>query len=306
MSPSKTAIQVDGVRLTSPDRVLFKKQGITKRELAEYYRGIAEWVLPHLHGRPLTMLRCPQGQGAECFVQRRASAGFPEAVQRVEIPDEDGTASYVAVTDLQGLISLVQYGVLELHTWGARSDRLDRPDRLVLDLDPDTDLPFVRVVEAALEMRGLLEELGLRSFVKTSGGKGLHVVAPLARRSSWDEVRQFTRSIAEGLETRYPDRYLAASSKAERKGKIFIDWLRNGWSASVVAAYSTRARPGAPVSTPLAWEELDRPFEPGSFDLRTVPVRLAGLRRDPWEEYFTVRQGLTRETRTAVGSIIKG
>ncbi len=189
MARARDEIRIAGVRLTSPDRVLFAGQGITKRDLALYYEATAEWILPQLAGRPLTLLRCPAGEQTECFVQRRASENFPEAVRRVEVAQEDGTVTYVMVDSLPGLLSLVQLGVLELHTWSARRDRLDRPDRMILDLDPDPELPWTRVVEAAREVRDRLTELGLESFVKTTGGKGLHVVVPLERRHSWDEVR---------------------------------------------------------------------------------------------------------------------
>jgi len=305
MSPQTAAIQIQGVRLTSPDRVLFPEQGTTKRELAEYYREVADHILPHLEGRPLTLLRCPRGPGEQCFVQRRASESVPDFVRRGEVPelDEDGTATYLEVDDLRGLLSLVQLGVLELHTWGARRDRLERPDRMVLDLDPDPSLPFSAVNQAALRLRDRLGELELESFVKTTGGKGLHVVVPLVRRHSWDEVREFARGIAEELERAAPERYLAHSAKADRAGKIFVDYLRNSWSASAVAAYSTRARPGAPVSVPLAWEELTDELDPGALNLSTVPARLKGRRADPWKEYGRTRQWIRKEARQAVHSL---
>lgn len=297
-------IDIEGVRFTSPDRVVFPGQGITKRELAEYYRAVAPWILPMLRDRPLTLLRCPRGQEQECFVQRRAGDGIPASVRRVDIPDEDeddGTATHLSVDSLAGLLGLVQIGVLELHTWGARRDRLNRPDRLILDLDPDPSLPWERVVEAAREVRERLRALGLESFVKTTGGKGLHVVAPLVRRHTWDEVREFARALAEELERREPERYLATASKAERGGRIFVDYLRNAWSATAVAAFSTRARAGAPVSVPLAWDELDRRLDPKEFDVRSVPQRLARLREDPWAGYDRSRQSLRREARAELG-----
>lgn len=299
MGAKKSEIEIHGVRLTSPEKVLFAGQGVTKRELAEYSAAVADAILPHLAGRPLTLLRCPSGAERECFVQRRASDSIPDAVHRVEIPDEEGGATHLEVDSLRGLLSLVQLGVLELHTWGARRDRLDRPDRLVLDLDPAPDLPFSAVVDAALQLRERLASLGLESFVKTTGGKGLHVVAPLVRRHSWDDVREFSHALAVGLERREPRRFLASASKADREGRIYVDYLRNGWAATAVAAYSTRARPGAPVSVPLAWSELAGDLRPQALNVRTVPERLAS-RGDPWAGYGALRQSIRRDAREAV------
>jgi bifunctional non-homologous end joining protein LigD len=301
MSTKKPTMRMEGMRLTSPDRVLFEEQGVTKRELAEYFRSVADHILPHLAGRPLTLIRCPRGRGEKCFVQRRASESFPDVLRRVDVPEEEGSATYLVADSLPALIALVQLGVLELHTWSARRDRLDRPDRMVLDLDPAPDLPFSAVVGAAREIRERLDALGLDSFVKTSGGKGVHLVVPLVRRHSWDEVRGFARALAEEMERRAPDRFLASSAKAERGGKIFIDYLRNAWSASVVAAYSSRARPGAPVSVPLDWEELTTDLSPAELNVRTVPERLARMRRDPWRGFDQARQWLKREAREAIG-----
>lgn len=302
MSTKKAAVRLEGVRLTSPDRVLFEEQGVTKRELAEYFRAVADHILPHLAGRPLTMIRCPRGRGEKCFVQRRASDSFPDVLRRVDVPEEEGFATYLIADSLPALVALVQLGVLELHTWSARRDRLDRPDRMILDLDPAPELPFSRVVEAAHEIRERLDQLGLDSFAKTTGGKGVHLVVPLVRRHSWDEVRAFARALAEEMERRAPERFLASSAKAEREGKIFVDYLRNAWSASAVAPYSSRARPGAPVSVPLDWQELTPDLSPTEFNVRTVPDRLARMRHAPWRDFDRSRQWLKREAREAVGA----
>lgn len=301
MTPSKPTIEIAGVRLTSPERVLYEGQGTTKRELAEYYRAVAPHLLPHLSGRPLTLVRCPRGNAHECFVQRRASDSFPACLKRVDVKMEDGEATYLIAEDLEGVLELVQLGTLELHTWSARRDRLDRPDRVIFDLDPGEGVSFRDVAGAARHVRDRLEELGLRSFVKTTGGRGLHVVAPLVRRSGWEMVSGFARALAEEMERAHPDRYLAHASKADRNGRIFIDHLRNGWAATTVAAYSTRARPGATVSVPLRWDELDGALDPAELNVDTVPARLARQRKEPWQGYEGARQWVTRDAQAALG-----
>lgn len=294
MPRDREGVRIGGVRITSPDRVLFEGQGTTKRALAEYYLAVAERMLPHLRGRPLTLVRCPSGTEKQCFYQRNAGDSFPEAVRRVEIPGDEGeTSTYLTVDGRAALLTMVQMGVLELHTWGSRRDRLERPDRIVLDLDPDPVLPWDAVVEAALAFRERLAELGLTGFVKTTGGKGLHVVVPITRTLTWDELRDFCRGLAEEAVRRDPARYLERASKQERTGKIFVDYLRNARSASAVAAYSTRARAGAPVSTPVTWHELERGVDPREMTIATVPAR-SGT-DDPWVGYETARARITRD-----------
>ncbi|CAN5839812.1 MAG: DNA polymerase domain-containing protein [Gemmatimonadetes bacterium] len=298
---ASVAIEIAGVRVSNPDRILYEGQGITKRDLAEYYLRIERWVVPELRDRPLTLLRCPSGSEKECFFQRRANDSVPDSIRRVPVTvADDETTEHLAIDSVQGIIGLVQLGVLEMHTWGARRDRLDRPDRLVMDMDPAPELPFSAVVDAALEMRETLRDLGLVSFVKSTGGKGLHIVAPLARRTGWDELRSVAHAIATSLAERHPRRYLAKASKSERTGRVFIDYLRNGPGATAVASYSTRARPGAPVSLPLAWEELSESFRPEEWSVRNVPARLESLASDPWDGYARVRQSLTREIRDSL------
>jgi bifunctional non-homologous end joining protein LigD len=291
---------VAGVRLSNPGRVLYPGQGLTKLALARYYEAVAERILPHVAGRPLTLVRCPQGHEKQCFYQKHAQEGLPEAIRSLDIREEGGKREpYVYIEDLDGLIALVQMGVLELHTWGARIDDVERPDRLVFDLDPDPGLPWDRLSDAALLLRRRLAELGLESWVKTTGGKGLHVVVPLQRRQGWDDVKSFARALAEALAREQPDRYLSKASKAARRGKIFIDWLRNARGATAVAAYSTRARDGAPVSAPLRWEEVAT-ANPGDWTVETMPRRLARQRRDPWQGFWTARQSLSRAARRAM------
>ncbi len=301
------AAEVAGVRLTHPDRVLYPDQGLTKLDLARYYLSVADRLLPHLRGRPLSLVRCtshdPGGDAGECFYQKHLGPGFPKAIERVEIEEkEGGTGVYGVAGSAAAVVALVQMGVLEIHIWGARRDRLERPDRLVFDLDPDAGLPWERVVEAARELRGRLDELGLRGFLKTTGGKGLHVVVPIVRRHSWDEVHDFAAALADDLVRRRPEAYVATAAKEKRRGKIFLDVLRNTRGATAVAPYSTRAKPGAPVSTPITWEELTADLRSDRYTVANLPARLAALERDPWEDYAAVRQSITRGMRRAVGS----
>ena len=226
---------------------------------------------------------------------------MPKQVKRVRIRESGGgPASYLYVDDLPGVVALAQIGVLEIHPWGTRVERLERPDRLVLDLDPAPGLPWPRVVAAAEEARALVQDLGLVSFVKTTGGKGLHVVVPLRPEAGWDVLRAVGEGIGAQMTRRAPDRYTINPLKAARRGRIFIDYLRNVRGATAVAAYSPRAKPGAPVSTPLAWAELSAKTKPEAFTVETVPKRLAALGKDPWAGFFSVDQAITARTATAL------
>lgn len=289
------------IELTHPERVLYTDQGITKLDLANYYTEIADWILPHLVDRPLSVVRCPGGTTGPCFYQKHPPEGLSEVVERIPIREKDEFDTYVVVRNIEGVIALVQFGALELHPWGSKADNIERPDRIVFDLDPDVNLPWKRVAEAALLLRELLAELGLRSFVKTTGGNGLHIVLPVVRKHNWQEVKQFTKTVAEAMAALQPQRYVANMSKAARKGKIFVDYLRNERGATAVAPYSTRARNGAPVSTPIDWEELPHLSGADDFDIRAVLARLRKLRRDPWAEITGLRQGITASARKKLG-----
>lgn len=291
-------IQVAGVPLTHPDRVLWEDQGLTKQELAEFYLDIGEWLLPHLVNRPLTLIRCPGGTEKKCFVQRHSWAGMSDFIHRTTIPDNSGTQEALTVTDIQGVIALVQSGVLEMHVWGATLADLERPDRLVFDLDPGEGVDWPRVIEGALAVRERLKALGLESFVKTTGGKGLHVVVPLTPKAPWKEALAFSRGVAEAMAADEPDRYTTTSVKQEREGRIFIDYLRNNREASAVAPYSTRSRPGAPVATPIAWEELSPDLRPNGYTVENLGKRLSSLKKDPWADLGKVDQVLP-ETKPA-------
>jgi len=294
-------IIVAGVTVSHPDRILFPDRGFTKLTLARYYEQVSIWLLPHLQDRPLTLVRCPEGYDKECFYQKHANDTVPDTIGRVKIPEDKGVSWYMIADALPAVIGLVQMGVLELHTWGAKRDELDRPDRIIMDLDPDPTVPWKLVIEAAQLLRTLLNELDLECFVKTTGGKGLHVVLPLQRVHTWDEVKVFSKGLADHLVRLIPDRFIANMSKQKRKGKIYIDYLRNAKGATAIAAYSTRARPGAPVSVPLAWEEMSVDVRSDHFTVENVVERLNGLKRDPWRDYFTVKQKLTRKMKASLG-----
>jgi bifunctional non-homologous end joining protein LigD len=271
---------VEGVRLTNPDKVLWHEQAITKGELADYYVAVAEFMLPHVAGRPVTMVRCPTGAEKKCFYQRHAASGVLEQLKEVTIPGFD--EPYLYIEDAAGLIAMVQMGTLEIHPWGVRVGAPDRPDRIIFDLDPDVGLGFADVIRAAIEIRQRLGALGLTSFVKTTGGKGLHVVLPIEPASDWRSAKAFAKDFSEVMAADAPERYLTRISKAEREGRIFIDYLRNDATSTAVGPYSTRSRPGAPVATPLEWEELGEALDPKAFTVETVPERLRALGGDPW------------------------
>ena len=282
------------VRLTHPDRIYWEDIGLTKQGLAEFYRDIWEWIGPHLIGRPLSIVRCPEGVSGECFFQKHATAGI-DAAHFQRVPDR-GRKDFFAVRDVEGLLALVQAGALELHVWGSQVEDIDRCDRIVFDLDPGPDVPWSRVNEAAREVRDRLAALKLESFVKTSGGKGLHVVLPI-QGADWDTAKSFAHRVALEMTGDSPQRFTANMAKQVRTGRIFVDYLRNGRGATSIVAYSTRARAGAPVSTPVRWDELGPKLLGDSFTVANLRKRLSRLRKDPWADIGRVRQNLPKVTR---------
>jgi bifunctional non-homologous end joining protein LigD len=278
--------------LTNPDKVLYPGQRITKRDLLDYYALVAERMLPHVRNRPLTLVRCPNGFDKPCFFQKHPGEGVPEGLRSVPIREKEGKAPYSVIDDERGLFGLVQLGALEIHTWGSRADDPEHPDTLVFDLDPDPSVPFTEVMVAARELRALFERAKLESFVKTAGGKGLHVCIPIAPELAWDEVKEFSRRVAEAMAKESPGRYLATASKSKRRGKIFVDYLRNARGATFVAPYSTRARDGAPVAVPLDWDELTPKLRPDQWNIRNLPERLRNLGADPFAPLATHAQSL--------------
>ena len=283
---------VAGIRITHPERVLYPETGTTKLDVARYLETVAGWMLPHVSGRLLTLVRCPTGRTGQCFYQKHLATHVSDAVKRVDVREKEGSGEYAYVDDTAGLVALAQSGVLELHAWGSRVPAIELPDLIVMDMDPAPEVAWETVIEATLLVRDELEKLGLRSWVKTTGGKGLHVCVPLVPRADWDEVKRFCREFVEGLARDRPGQFLTKASKDARRGKIFLDWLRNGRGATAVAAYSPRAREGATVATPLRWEELRPSLDPRKFTIETVPQRLARLKSDPWEGLLEAQQGL--------------
>jgi bifunctional non-homologous end joining protein LigD len=290
--PARAAVADQAVELTHPDRVYWDDVGITKQDLADYYHDVWDRMAPHVIGRPLALLRCPDGASRQCFFQKHAHATFNQGhILRLR----DKGDEILAIEDLNGMIALVQAGVLEVHVWGSMLARIDLCDRMVFDLDPGPGVSLANVVAATKETRARLAAFRLESFVKTTGGKGFHVMVPLAG-TPWDTAREFAHALALAMEADAPDRYVSKMTKSKRKGRIFIDYLRNGRGATSVAAYSTRARAGAPVSTPIDWSELNARLAPDKFTVRNLRQRLARLRDDPWRDIGRIKQKLPNPT----------
>lgn len=291
------------VRLTNADKVLYPEQGVTKEDLALYYEAVGARMLPHVVNRPLTLLRCPEGPHKQCFWQKHATQNMPEALKRVAIPERDGkeTETYLAVSSLDGVLGLVQMGVLEIHVWGARIDRPDYPDRLIFDIDPDPALGWDAVLEATALVYARILDLGLAGFVRTTGGKGLHVVVPIARRHAWDEAKAFSKALADDIVRQNPGRYTSRLALSSRKHKVFMDYLRNGRGATAVTNYSTRAKPQAPVAVPLAWEELSGEMRSDRYNVRNIYERLRALKHDPWEDFDRGRRAITAKMKHELG-----
>jgi len=270
-----------GVTITHPDRVISEEGHVTKGELAEYYAGVAALILPQIINRPLSLLRCPSGIGGECFFQRNPGRGLGADIKPFAFKHNGKKYEYFYIENEKGLLEVVQMGAIELHPWGAPVDAIDYPDRMIFDLDPAPDVPFEALKLAAEDLRQRLQHKGLESVLKCTGGKGLHVTVPLAGKDKWPVVKSFAASLAEEMVAATPQAYVATMSKAKRTGKIFIDYFRNNYTATAIADYAVRARPGAPVALPLDWKELKGLKSGSQFTMNDVLTRVKNKRRGP-------------------------
>jgi bifunctional non-homologous end joining protein LigD len=293
-----TAAESAGIRLTHPDKVVDPESGLTKQQLMEYLLAASPNILPHIVDRPLSLVRCPEGTGKPCFFQKHIGQGMPEGIESVAVPDKKTgkPEDYVTLSSARALGGLAQMGVLEFHPWGSRNQSLDKPDRIIFDLDPDPELPWKTVASAAEEVRDRLRAAKLESFVKSTGGKGLHIVAPIRAEHGWEAIKQFARALASQMEAESPDRYLIKMTKSERRGKIFVDYLRNERGATAVAAFSPRARAGCPVAVTLEWAELRSMRSLPHFRVLDFDRWQNRLKSDPWMKLSSVRQRLTAAT----------
>lgn len=300
-SDSASDNEVEGVKLSHPERILYPDQGVTKLDLARYYAEVQDWILPQLAERPLSLVRCPQGRNKQCFFQKHPGEAIAASVPRVTIQEKEGSSEYLYVRSAADLVALVQAGVLEFHPWGSRVDDLERPDYMVFDLDPGEGVAWSDMQKAATGMRDRLSTLGLTGFLRTTGGKGLHVVVPIKPGEGWAAVKAFAHAVCRQHAHDDPKRFTTDMSKARRKGRIFLDYLRNGRGATAIASYSTRARQGAPVAVPLRWDELNAALRSDRYNTANLRRRLGVLKSDPWEDFEDARRPLSRDMRRILG-----
>jgi len=288
--------------ITHPEKVLDETTGMTKQDLAAYYAAVSTQLLRYVADRPLSIVRCPEGSAKPCFFQKHVGSGVPESVKTVSVPNRKGGGkeNYLTVDSAEGLVGLAQMGVLEIHSWGSRSDSLDTPDRIVIDLDPDDSIQWKTLAGSAREIRKYLQNLGLESFLKSTGGKGLHVVVPILAKYEWPVIKQFSHAIVRRMEEGKPEIYVTKMTKAVRRNHIFLDYLRNDREATVIAPFSPRARAGALVALPLDWTELKADAMP-VFRVVDFPRWKKRLERDRWAAMRTLRQGVSPDMLRAVG-----
>jgi bifunctional non-homologous end joining protein LigD len=291
---------VAGIRISHPDRVVYPDSGITKLDVALYYQAVGDWIVPHVRGRPLTLVHCPEGLKGECRFMKHSKLWGPDVIRRIKIQEKTKVGEYMIADTIKSVVGLAQMGILEIHTWNSTDRAIEKPNRIVIDLDPGENVGFPEVVGAAKLVRKVLASLGLECFPKTTGGRGLHVVAPLTPRADWSECLDFARSVSSAIERSNPDLFTTQFAKSGRESKILLDYLRNNRTNTSIAAYSTRARPGATVSVPLTWSEVKPSLNPLLFTINTVRQRLKRLRRDPWKDYWTTRHVLSRAMIKAV------
>jgi len=292
-SPKAAAGKTD-LPITHPEKVLDAESGMTKRDLANYLIAVSERMLPHVADRPLSVVRCPEGTGKQCFFQKHIGMGVPKGISNVPVPNKKNGSveQYLTFNSVEGLIGMAQMGVLEIHPWGSKNESLEKPDRIIFDMDPDEAIDWKVLADTAKEFRSRLENLGLQSFVKTTGGKGLHVVAPLKPEYEWPDMKEFCHNVVLGMERKNPGLYVTKMTKALRKNRIYLDYLRNDRGSTAIAPYSTRARSGAPVALPLEWKELNAKTRP-AFRVMDFDKWKKRLASDPWEEMLKVKQRLT-------------
>jgi bifunctional non-homologous end joining protein LigD len=289
--------EVRGIRISSPTRIVYPELELSKIDLINYYDSVTDAMFPHVENRPLTLVHCPDGLQAPCNYMRHRRVWGPNVLKRVTIKEKTKVGEYLAVVNLEGIVALAQMGIIEVHTWNSTIDDVERPNRIVWDLDPGPEVARVDVIAAARAVRKLLEALGLDSWVKTTGGHGIHVVAPLTPDRQWDECLTFAKAVAEALMRTDPSRYTTAFPKAGREKKILIDYLRNNRTNTSVAAFSARAKPTATVSTPVSWKQLAAKLNPESFTVLTVPGK---LRSDPWRDYWSCKQKISATAFQAI------
>ena len=295
------ASMVAGIRISHPDRLIYADLGISKIQLARYYDQVAEWIVPHVLSRPLTLVHCPAGLAKPCIYLKHAKAWGPSALRRVKIQEKTKVGEYLVADSLEAVVSLAQMGVVEIHTWNSTIDNVERPNRIVWDLDPGPSVTWTQVARAAGLVRDVLKTLGLKSWVKTTGGRGLHVVVPLKPVRDVAECLEFSRAVSEALVRTDPGLYTTKFAKLGRERKILIDYLRNNRTNTSIAAFSPRARPGAHVSMPVEWDDLRNP--PERWTLATVPKRLKRLQADPWAKYWSGAQEVSVASFEAVQRI---
>ncbi|MDB5527227.1 MAG: ligD [Devosia sp.] len=287
------AAEAAGIHFTSPDRIIYPGQGVTKGDLAAYYAAVADVMLPYIENRPLSLLRCPQGRTKYCFFQKHDTGGFPDVMKSIMIEEKDGQKEdYFYIDNLAGLLGGTQMNVLEWHLWGSRTKDIEKPERIIFDIDPDEGLGFEHVRDAARDIAKLLEEFDLQTYPLVSGGKGVHVIAPLVPKLEWPDIKAFCKGIAKLLEEREPDRFVATMSKAKRKGRMFIDYLRNERGSTAIAPWSSRSRQGAPAAVPVSWDELPTIKAANQFTLAAAAER--AKKPDPWKGYFSTTQTITK------------
>jgi bifunctional non-homologous end joining protein LigD len=294
---------VAGVAISHPQRLIYPDLGITKLDLARFYESLGDRMLGHVKGRPLTLVHCPNGVTGGCHYLRHAKAWGPSMLKRVKIQEKTKVGEYLVADDVAGVVGLIQMGIVEIHTWNSTADDVERPNRIVWDLDPGPNITWRQVIAAARAVRDVLQALRLESWVKTTGGRGLHVVAPIARHRGWAECLAFSEAVATVMVRSDPGLYTTAFAREGRASKILIDYLRNNRTNTSIAAFSTRARPGAPISMPIRWDELTPRLTPSQFSVPRMKRRLARMTDDPWAGYWRCRQAISPAMMRAVTNL---